>query len=52
MHKNYYEAIIQLRPASLEVVNFVKEQIKSRENVFISKEVKLKTAEYMRKKIA
>lgn len=43
MHKNYYEAIIQLRPASPEVVNFVKGQIKNRENVFISKEVKLKT---------
>ena len=43
MHKNYYEAIIQLRPASPEVVDFVKGQIRNRENVFISKEVKLKT---------
>lgn len=43
MRKEYYEAIIQLRPASSNIVKFVKEKIKSRKGVFISKEIKLKT---------
>ena len=44
MHNpSYYEAILQLRPSEKEIVNFVKKRIKERKNVFISKEVKLKT---------
>lgn len=44
MHNlSYFEAIIQLRPYNTEVLNFVKKKIEKRENVEISKEVKLKT---------
>lgn len=37
MHKDYYEAIIQIRPKDEEILNFVDNQIKKRKNVFISK---------------
>ena len=44
MHNpSYYEAILQLRPYNEDVVKFVLVQIKERKNVFIAKEVKLKT---------
>lgn len=39
----YYEAILQLRPASDEVFNFVMKQIDERKNVFVSKIEELKT---------
>ena len=43
MHKDYYEAIIQLRPYKKEVLDFVRNKIAKRKNVFISKETELKT---------
>lgn len=42
-HANYYEAIIQLRPYTDEVVRFIRDQINKREGVFITKEQTLKT---------
>ncbi|MDD4877450.1 MAG: NMD3-related protein [Candidatus Nanoarchaeia archaeon] len=36
-HAEYYEAVIQLRPADEEVVSFVMNRIKERPNVSISK---------------
>ena len=42
-HRKYYEAIIQLRPASYPIIKFVKDIIKKREDVFISKEERQKT---------
>ena len=42
-HSNYYEAILQLRPFSEELINFVIKRIEERKNVFITKEVPLKT---------
>lgn len=39
----YYEAILQLRPAKKELIDFVKKKIEEREDVFISKTVELKT---------
>ena len=39
----YYEAKIQLRPASEKILDFVNNQIKERKGVFISKIDKLKT---------
>src|SRR3989344_5989149 len=42
-HDNYFEAILQLRPATDEVVNFVKNEIENQDYVFISKIVELKT---------
>jgi len=42
MHANYFEAIIQLRPAKKEVLEFVKDQIK-KNNIYVSKEINLKT---------
>ena len=46
MHKftnQYYEAIIQLRPATKELVDFVNDAIEKRRDVFVSKRVELKT---------
>ena len=43
MHSLYYEAIIQLRKPTQEVFDFVYSQIYERKNIFISKEVQLKT---------
>lgn len=40
-NQSYYEAIIQLRPAKKEVLDFVRNSIKER-GAFISKEEKLK----------
>ncbi|QQG39208.1 MAG: hypothetical protein HYS32_02005 [Candidatus Woesearchaeota archaeon] len=42
MHKNYFEAIIQVRPFKEEVLDFIRNQVKKSEKDFISKEVKLK----------
>ena len=39
----YFEAKLQLRPFNKEVYDFVLKQVAKRKNVFISKEVKLKT---------
>ncbi|MBL7147548.1 MAG: hypothetical protein ISS82_01865 [Nanoarchaeota archaeon] len=41
MHKDYYEGILQLRNPNNEVIEFIKNQIKKREDVFITKEKKL-----------
>jgi len=44
MHKSlYFEAILQLRPASKKVLEFVMKLINERKNVFISKRRELKT---------
>ena len=43
MHDKYFEAIIQLRPATPEVVKYVRDRIKEKKGVFISKEETLKT---------
>jgi len=42
-HRKYYEAIIQLRPASNKIIKFVKAMIEEKEDVFISREERLKT---------
>lgn len=34
---SYYEAIIQIRPADKKVLDFVRNQIEKRKNVFVSK---------------
>lgn len=39
----YYEAILQLRPVSEKVLDFVLKKINARKDVFISKTVELKT---------
>ncbi len=36
-HSEYYEAVIQLRPASDEIMRFIQNRIKERPKVFISK---------------
>ncbi|HLD16006.1 MAG TPA: NMD3-related protein [Candidatus Nanoarchaeia archaeon] len=41
-HPGYYEAIIQVRPKNVEVHNFIREQVASREDCMISKEDILK----------
>lgn len=41
MHKDYYEGILQLRNLNKEVVEFIKNQIKKRADVFITKEKKV-----------
>jgi len=45
MNKNpqYFEGILQLRNQNEECVNFIKNQFKNNEKVWIAKEVKLKT---------
>ena len=47
MHKqlrsDYFEAIIQIRPKKMEVIQFIKNQILKRNDVFIAKEEQLKT---------
>lgn len=40
---DYYEAVIQLRPDSEQILRFIHNSIKKRGNVFIAKEVKHKT---------
>ncbi len=39
----YYEAILQLRPESKEVLDFIKIQLNKRKDVFISKKINLDT---------
>ena len=41
MHKDYYEGILQLRNPNEEVIKFIKNQIKKRTNVLITKEEKV-----------
>lgn len=41
-HSNYFEAILQLRPETDELLKFIKSQLKKRDNVRISKIIKLK----------
>lgn len=42
-HANYYEAILQLRPYNKKLVDFIVKKIIERKNVYIVKEVHLKT---------
>lgn len=42
-HSNYYEAIIQVRPKKQEVIDYIEDQIRKRNDVFISKRDELKT---------
>lgn len=42
MHKDYYEAIIQIRPKDREIFDFLIKQIEDRKNVSISKIVEKK----------
>ena len=42
-HAEYYEAILQLRPANKEVLDFIFELISSRNDVTVSKIEELKT---------
>ena len=41
-HAQYYEAILQLRPAQEQLLQFLLEELSKRQDVFISKEVHLK----------
>lgn len=43
INKEYFESILQLRPFDEKVFDFVLKRINERNDVFISKEVKLKT---------
>jgi len=42
-HANYYQAIIQLRPAEDKLVNYTLDYLENKEHVTISKTEKLKT---------
>ena len=42
-HPEYYEAILQIRPAKDSVLDFIREQIKKKDNVHISKVIDQKT---------
>ena len=41
MHEDYYEGILQLRKPNEEVIEFIKNQVKKRTNVLITKEKKV-----------
>ncbi|MBI2109646.1 hypothetical protein HYT58_00535 [Candidatus Woesearchaeota archaeon] len=41
-HSSYFEAILQLRPETDELIKFISNQLKKRDNVRISKIIKLK----------
>ena len=41
-HPEYYEAILQLRPSTIELVDFIKDQLMRRDDVKISKVVEHK----------
>jgi len=43
MHQEYYEGILQLRNPNTEVLNFIRNQFKNTEKVWIAKQEKLKT---------
>lgn len=43
LSQSYYEAIIQLRPADKEIIDFIVKQTNERKGVFISKIEELKT---------
>ena len=40
--KDYFEAILQIRPKNKEVLDFVKKQVEKRENTWIAKQQELK----------
>jgi len=42
-HADYFQAIIQLRPADENLMRFVEKRIEKDKNVWISKKIKLKT---------
>lgn len=42
LHKDYYQAIIQIRPKDKDIIKFIKKQVDKRERVFISKEIEKK----------
>ncbi|MEW6063301.1 MAG: NMD3-related protein [Nanoarchaeota archaeon] len=39
----YYEAIIQIRPGKKEILDFIKKQLETRKDIFVSRKVDLKT---------
>lgn len=43
VHSGYYQAVIQLRPASKKLVDFVLSAINKRRDVWVSKTVRLNT---------
>jgi len=43
LNEQYYEAIIQLRPPTREIMNYIENQVQKRDDVFITKIVDLKT---------
>ena len=43
LKQSYYEAIIQIRPATKEILDFIKKKIEERKGVFVSKMEELKT---------
>lgn len=42
-NEGYFEAKLQIRPADKKIIDYVLDAISKRKNVFIAKEVKLKT---------
>ena len=42
-HIDYYQSILQLRPETIELMNFVENQFKNNEKVWISKKLKVKS---------
>ncbi len=42
-NRDYYEAILQIRPAKEEVVEFIQHQVDSQSFAYISKTIELKT---------
>jgi NMD protein affecting ribosome stability and mRNA decay len=42
-NRDYYEAILQLRPAKSEAMEYVRNQLEHNPSVFISKTIELKT---------
>ncbi len=42
-HAEYFEAILQVRPANVEFLKFIEEELARRPDVKVSKEVPLKT---------
>lgn len=43
MHKDYYEAIVQIRPASKEILAYIVSEVAKRKDVAIAKVEELKT---------
>ena len=42
-HAEYYQAIIQLRPADPEIIRFLENQIAHQDKVWIAKKIRVKT---------